>query len=365
MQTLAPTLFPCYAPADRPAAEAIRGFLERGAQVRIFFEEGELREGESLAGKAGEGLVADLILVLFSRTSWPSRRPRAEWEDAFLNQPKAEGVRIAFARLDDCVPPPVLIPCLDLAGLPLAGLRSLKRWVRGGGKLAEKAVAPSAGDLEVLGIALADRPGSEWASAAMAARFAQAFREDFDAILRLRCGGRSLAALAGSLGQQLGLRLEGDLASNCRKLAEFCSDRRFLLVMEDADARAVPEELLFSGSSSVLLCPDSLPPEQRPDEPPDRLADLQLAFAAAPWTGQCSLAREGRRVAHEQGRMAECYELMQRWHAAAQARSDRIALDESAREMVWILEAWGRDDEARALDYRRLAEYSDQMLLPF
>ncbi|MGA1994943.1 MAG: hypothetical protein ABSH45_04105, partial [Bryobacteraceae bacterium] len=65
MQTLTPALFPCYAPADRPAVEFIRGFLERGARVRVFFEEGELREGQTLADKASEGLVADLLLVLF------------------------------------------------------------------------------------------------------------------------------------------------------------------------------------------------------------------------------------------------------------------------------------------------------------
>ena len=364
MQTLTPALFPCYAPADRPAVEFIRGFLERGARVRVFFEEGELREGQTLADKASEGLVADLLLVLFSRASMPSRWPRAEWEDALVNGPSAAGVRVAFARLDDCVPPQVLRPRFELAGLPLEGLRSLKRWVRGGGTLTERAVS-SGGDLEVLGIALADRPGREWTTAATAAQFAHAFRQDFDHVLRLRCGTRSLAALAGRLGRQLGLRLEGDLECHCRKLAAFCSERRFLLVMEDAAAGAVPEELLFSGCCSVLLCPDSLPPEERPGEPPDPLDQVQLAFAAAAWPEQCSLARTGCRLARDEGRLAECYELMRQWHAAAQARADRMALDESAREMVWILEAWGRDDEARALDYRRIAEYSDQLLLPF
>ncbi|MGA2116852.1 MAG: TIR domain-containing protein [Bryobacteraceae bacterium] len=345
MQTLAPTLFPCYAAADRAAAECICAFLERGARVRVFLEEGQLREGESLAAKAGEGLVADLLLVLFSRASMPSRWPRAEWEDALVNQPAAAAVRVAFARLDDCVPPQVLRPRFELAGLPLGVLRSLKRWVRAGGKLLAESASPG-GDLEVLGIT--------------AARFVHAFRPDFDAVLHLRCGTRSLAALGGLLGLQLGLRLEGDLESNCRKLAAFCSERRFLLVMEDAPA-AVPEELLFSGFCSVLLCPDSLPS----DDPPDPLDQVQLAFASAPWPEQCALARAGCRLARDQGRLAEGYELMQRWHAAAEAHADRISLDQSAREMVWILETWGRDDEARALDYRRIAEYSDQLPLPF
>jgi hypothetical protein len=31
--------------------------------------------------------------------------------------------------------------------------------------------------------------------------------------------------------------------------------------------------------------------------------------------------------------------------------------------MVWILETWDRFEDARRLDYRRAAEYADQMLL--
>jgi hypothetical protein len=338
--------------------------VERGAQVRVFLEDGELREGENLAARAREGLVADLILLLFSRASWPARRPRTEWEDAFLNAPAAQGVRVAFARLDDCAPPQILNPRFEFAGLPLDSLRSFKRWVRGGGKPIGKTVS-AGGDLEVLGIALADRPGREWTSAAMAGRFVRAFQEDFDGVLRLRCGARSLATLAGSLGRQLGLRLEGDVAGNCRKLAAFCSDRRFLLVLDEAHDEALPEELLSSRFCSVLLCSDSIPPEQRPEEPPDELDRIQLTFGAAAWPEQCSLARAACRLARDEGRLAECYELMQRWHAAAEARADRMALDESAREMVWILESWGRNEEARALDYRRIAECSDQLLLPF
>ena len=56
---------------------------------------------------------------------------------------------------------------------------------------------------------------------------------------------------------------------------------------------------------------------------------------------------------------------MQLWHVAAEVRGDRKVLDESAREMVWILEGWGREEETRILDIRRTAEFDDQMQLPF
>jgi hypothetical protein len=57
--------------------------------------------------------------------------------------------------------------------------------------------------------------------------------------------------------------------------------------------------------------------------------------------------------------------MMAQWHAEAEARDDRKSLDESARELVWILESWGRSDEAYRLDYLRSTEFDDQMALPF
>ncbi len=55
---------------------------------------------------------------------------------------------------------------------------------------------------------------------------------------------------------------------------------------------------------------------------------------------------------------------MDKWHALAEARDDRRILEESAREMVWILEGWDRFEEARGLEFRRATQYDDQMALP-
>ena len=116
MQALtATTIFPCFAPADRPLAERLAALLERGAEVRIFLDEGEMQPGEELAGKAREGRMADIVIVFFSRNSMPSRWPRAQWEDALVKEPAAEGVRIAFVKCDDCVPPRVLTPMFEAA----------------------------------------------------------------------------------------------------------------------------------------------------------------------------------------------------------------------------------------------------------
>jgi hypothetical protein len=82
------------------------------------------------------------------------------------------------------------------------------------------------------------------------------------------------------------------------------------------------------------------------------------------WAGLCRLARQGLRLAGEQGRLTESFELLEKWHALAEARDDRRVLEESAREMVWMLEGWDRLEEARRLEYRRATQYDDQMALP-
>ena len=366
MQALIRTVFPCYAAADRETAARLAAFMEAGAAVRVFLEEGEMRPGEDLAAKAREARMADIVLVLFSRNNLPPRWPRAEWEDALQKEPVEENVRIGFVRCDDCAPPRVLTPTFELGVRTTDGLRQLKRWIRNGeGRWTESARPDLAAEIELLGIAIADRPGTETvASADLAAEFALVFQDDFDAVLRLECGDRSPAALAGELAAQLGLRLEGDLESNLKRLGDFCSERRFLLLLLDA-AGETAHTLAFGGRSSTLISAE----KQIELADSDPLRSIQRQFReldhTGDWAARCALARLGRRLTREQGRLAECFELMQQWHAAAETRSDRNVLDESAREMVWILEAWDRIDDARRLDYRRSIEFDDQMGLPF
>ena len=351
MQALTRTVFPCYAAADRAAVERVAQLLERGVDVRVFLDEGELRAGEDLAGKAREGRMADIVLVFFSRASLPPRWPRSQWEGALVAEPAAEGVAIAFVRVDDCVPPRVLAPLFELARP-----REIKRWVRGG----EPGDAPQpehVPDLEVLAIALADRPGRENASSiALADEFARVFRPDFDAVIRLETGERRLAAIAGDLGAQLGLRLEGPLPENLDRLAAFCEARRLLIVQEGGE---VPE-LTFGGRCSNLISEEAGAPSADPLRP------MHAAFdAGTEWAELCRAARQARRVAREQGRIAELYDLMQAWAAMANDHADGGAEDEALREIVWILDGWGRAEEAHGIELRRSAAFDEQMPLLF
>jgi len=364
---LTPTLFPCYAPSDRQLAAALTAFLERSAAARVFFGEGEMRPGEDLVSKARDARMADIVVPLLSRNSVPAPWPRARWEGALIDEPKAEGVRIAFVQCDDYVPPRVLAPQFD--GRSLGGWRELKRWVRDRvASYAPPETQPhpeSPADLEALSVALADRPGSDTvASANLAFEFARMSAADFDEIFRLECGDRTVAALAGDLATQLGLRLEDELPANLARLRDFCSARRFLLLLDGARSEAA-REFICGGQCSTLVCSEAGPAAGLPAEDAVRAAQRVLCDAeSAGFAEVCQSARIGRRLLLDQGRIAEMYELMQQWHAAAELRGDRSILDESSREMVWILEGWGRYDEARSLNYRRAAEYGDQMLLP-
>jgi len=352
VQTLtATTIFPCYAAADRAIVERLAALLERGADARVFLDEGQLAEGADLAEKAREARMADVVLVLFSRDSMPSRWPRAQWEDALVKEPAAEGVRIAFLKCDDCIPPRVLTPMFDAARL-----RDVKRWVRGTDP-GEPPAAEFSADLEVLGIAIADRPGAETvASIALAREFARGFSGDFDAVLRLDCATGTLAGMAGDLAWQVGLHLEGELTSNLEHLRIFCAARRFLVVLEGAG----PAELIFGGRCSTLISTEPGGPSA------DTLRQLARAFdAVEDWTDACRLARQARRVAHDQFRLAECCEIMTRWRAMAEEHDDRAVVDEASRELVWILDGWGRTEQARQLEQARAMEFDEQLRLCF
>jgi hypothetical protein len=362
------TVFPCHAAADRSVAERIASFLEAGGDARVFLAEGEIGPNEDLLTKAREAHTADLILVLFSHRCALPPGTRSRWEPVLVEEPRAMGVRIGFVQCDDWIPPRTLLPRFDCRGPAPSGLRALKRWVRGRAATplfaegVDFAGAPS--ELDDLGGAIADRPGvRSIGSAALAYAFVRTYAEDFDGIFRLECAGRTPVALAGDLGAQIGLRLETDLPGNLEKLREFCSARRFLVVLEDPEG--VNAGLFtFGGNCSTLMVAESGPVERLCAE---SLRAIQGVFAhpGGDWLELCRLARIGRRVARDEHRIAELYELLLQWHTLADARGDRHILDESAREMVWVLEGWGRLAEASRLECRRVTEFGEQMALPF
>jgi hypothetical protein len=352
VQALRPSVFLAHAPEDRDTAARIGAFLDRGADITLLSDEGQLRAGEDLAEKARQGCMADIVVMLFSRHSLPPRWPRAEWEDALVKEPAEAGVRIAFVRCDDCNPPRVLAPKFELSEL-----RELKRWVRGY-PIVPKAPRTADPDVEVLGIALADRAGAETAhSETSAAEFMERFAQDFDGIVKLDCGNRTPAAVAGDMAEQLELRLEGPAGENWERLRRLASERRLLIAL-----RAPREGLEFEGRSSVMTVPGAV---IEPDDDSIRGIQHALRSRTKDWIELCRRARLGRRLLRDAGRIAELFELMEQWRILAEVYEDLAALDEASRELAWILEGWGEAEEARSIEYRRAERCDEQMVLGF
>jgi hypothetical protein len=83
------------------------------------------------------------------------------------------------------------------------------------------------------------------------------------------------------------------------------------------------------------------------------------------WALAGALARRAVAWARAHDRLAEAFEILEEWSRAAEQRSDRRALEDSAWEQIWILEHWGRTREARVLDGLRRKQYADQLALDF
>jgi len=129
-------------------------------------------------------------------------------------------------------------------------------------------------------------------------------------------------------------------------------------MLEGADP--APADLIFGGRCSTLISTEPGEPSE------DTLRQLARAFDAVEnWTEACRLARQTRRVAHDQFRLAECFEIMTQWRAMAQENDDRAVVDEASRELVWILDGWGRTEEARQLEQTRAMEFDEQLPLCF
>ncbi len=102
------TVFPCYAEADREFAADLATFLESGADVQVYLDDGLIEAGGSLIQEARDGRMADSIVVILSPDSVPRKWVRDEWEEAFITGPAEENVKIAFLLRAESQFPPVL-----------------------------------------------------------------------------------------------------------------------------------------------------------------------------------------------------------------------------------------------------------------
>jgi hypothetical protein len=314
-----PSVFLAHAPADGPFAQELVNFLETGCDSVSFTPDTAIQPGFDLVSTAETGLLADVLVLLLSPASNPSRWVRKRWEPVLFPPASGTAARIAIVLLEECAFPPLLrrgLKFFDASGERLAAMRRMKRWLWGV-QSGTTAAMPFSPDLENLYRDLADRPGTCTASGAMAARFAQQAEGDFAAVLWIPAHGRTFARIAGELGSQLELTLDGPLQENCERIRGVLSNRRCLLIL-DAPEVAV-DDILPSGRSSVLFTSE-----------PVRVVEDEWSHAA------------GRSLVH-QGRLAEAYEVFYRLFNSG------VEQESCARELVRICEHWDRLEEASGL----------------
>lgn len=274
-----------------------------------------------ILAKAEQGLSADVLVLLLSEASWPDRWPRERWEPVLFDGARSTGAEVVTVLLEDCPFPPLLRRrnFVDASANRVAGMRVLKRWIWQREQGALQALSPTiSGDLEYLYAGLSDQAGAFSVSGAEATRFVREASQEFEAVLWVPCHGCTLAEIAGELGCQLGLTLEGTVEENCRRIDDLLAARRCLVVL-DAPARELAETLVFRGRTSVLTTRDPVTVVETP----------------------VSLAQARKLVTSR--RYAEAYEMLYRLMNAGTSPAD------CARELSWICEQWGRIGEAESL----------------
>ena len=124
---------------------------------------------------------------------------------------------------------------------------------------------------------------------ALALEFCFRHREDFDAVLWLTCGRRTVAAFAGDLAAQLGVRLDRDLESNLQQIRQVCARHRCLLVLDDVVDPTAAAGLAPRGRTSVLIT-------TRNSELAAALSASHLPLAGWPPSSECKLNPDALRL---------------------------------------------------------------------
>lgn len=338
------SVLPVHAPADAAVAAELSAFLESafpisGDGVRCDLADARIQAGEDLLSAAELGQSPDVLLLLLSRASNLPHWSRDRWQPLLGGNPAETGTWVAVLWLEDCEFPALLKRGSGFfdarlescpGGSRLAVFRRIKRWLRG----IRMGTAPAShfsADLEELYRASADRPGRISASGALAERFAREALYDFEAVYWVPAHGRNLTQVAGELGSQMGLALDGMPEQNCAQIRQVLSARRCLLVLDAPGIDLSP--ILPVGFTSTIITTE-----------PVRIVKEDFTLAAA---RALVLAR----------RFAEAYELLYRLLDAG------METEACARELVWICEHWDRTEEANQLRFHPGAPVCEQLRL--
>jgi hypothetical protein len=224
-------------------------------------------------------------------------------------------------------------------------------------------VPPVAAELEELRCTVADRPGTaEEISPALAARFADECRDDFENVYCFDCRKRSRAGILGDIGAELGLRMAGTTEQNILILHNWCAGHRVLFVF--AGLKAEDRDFLPAGRASVIFT--SPPYAVLHETIRSATADAVRAFYDALYRHEGAAMRLGWtavRLLKAQERLVEALEVVDAMAVRAPEFEDASAMRRMANEQYWLRNDLGYRDEARIV--RPLDSGDVQLPLPF
>ena len=334
---LAPSVFLAHAPADHTFASDLAQFLERGCDVRCELDEAQLRPGEDLVEKIEQGLGSDVLVIILSPDLSPGPVPRSRWEPVLVDERRTLNATVLVIVLGDGWFPAQVrraLPTFDARKERLNSFRWIKRRLWGRHRSNLLAAAGWSLEVEPLYTRLADQPGLLTVSASEARLFAEEAEGEFELVVWAHCENRSLAQVAGQIGSQLGVPLDGPVAQDLVQLCRIVQERRLLLVLDAPDSKC-EQAFAAGGRSSYLITTEPVGPDRQPDS--------------------VSLVRE----LLDSRRIAEAYEMLERLLEVG------MESEFCAREMIRILEDWGRFDYARLLRDQFQPMHERQMAFPF
>jgi hypothetical protein len=335
----------CSAPEDEAPARRLAGFIETNLPFSVALEEGVAGQAVDLMEATERALSAEAALVLLSPFSVPRVWNRRVWESVFFEKPKELQTHLGFVLLAGCRFPELLRRqrFFDASSDALEAARAIKRWLlRPLHSVPAVSVRP---ELEDIRRAVADQPGAAIDIAPeRAVEFAAGCSEDFEAVYRFDCRGRSRAGILGDICTALGLPCSGRLEQNRATWSEWCARHRVLFVL--AGVTAEDRDWLSPGGLASVVFTSPLAGDL-PRAVPSWAADavrkldriLRADFEAALRHGWITV-----NLLKEQRRFAEVQELLELMARSARGRGDANAVSRIEREQYWIAMDLGSGD---------------------
>ncbi len=265
------SVFLSHSSKDKPFVRDLANALEAGDDgIKVWLDEREIDYGANIVLKIGEGLDADVVLLILSPDSVDSKWVKEEWTDAYWEHVNTQTTKLAGVLFRDCTIPRLLRnkKYFDLRTNQPEGFRQIKSWLLD----LRPPVAPlihlpqrsplfigRQPEIEELQRRLKE-PGSITYISGLAGRgkttlaleFAHRNQRNYESVHWIPCQERTITQMAGELAWQLGLKLEGELDSTLHELNGHCARKRCLLILDNVEDDA-PARLIPGGLTSVLV----------------------------------------------------------------------------------------------------------------